>query len=74
MKKETGTRAEHDLVQSYYRIITEMQELKKDCNVEPTSEAAATLAAAAVIHDQMEYHGDAIKSELAGISELLSKD
>lgn len=74
MKKETGTRAEHEVVQSYYRILSELKETQKEGDPQINGETVATLAAAAVISEQMEHHGEAIKGELAGISELLSKD
>lgn len=74
MKKDTTPRAEHEVVQSYYRILSDLKETRKEGDPQITGETVATLAAAAVISEQMEHHGEAIKGELAGISELLSKD
>ena len=73
MKKNTGTQAEHELVQSYYRILSDLKGTRKEGEPPITGEAVATLAAAAVIYDQVEHHGEAIKGELSDISELLSK-
>lgn len=65
---------EHNLVQTYYRILDELKGTAKEGEPEITSTAVATLAAAADIHDQLEYHGDAIKAELAGISDIIGKE
>ena len=72
--EQKGNQAEHELVQSYYRILKDLNDTRKDGDPEVSADVAATLAAAAVLHEQMEYQGEAIKSEISQISELLSKD
>ena len=64
---------EHNIVQTYYRILKELKETEKKGDPKVTSEAVAIMAAAVNQYEQREFYLDSIANKIADIGGVLSK-